>query len=123
MAGRVLFQRAGVAGRFKFRVSKPGKSVDSTDLFDFIMHEDIGTLAPYVTGSVQVPAHSNVLIPFNRTYDEPALIMLKPSGGLVAFISQFEARIQANMASMRIYNKTGTSRYVTYYVYWNSIGG
>ncbi|WP_075655076.1 hypothetical protein [Pseudochrobactrum sp. B5] len=120
MAGRVLFQRGA---NFKFRISKPGKDVDSTDLFDFVLHEGIGTVAPNVTGSVQVPANSNVLIPFGRTYQQPALIMLKPSDGVVAFLSQFEARIQSDMASMRIYNKTGTTRYVTYYVYWNSIGG
>lgn len=104
-------------------MSKPDKDVDSTDLFDFILHERIGTVAPYITGSAQVPARSNVLIPFGRTYSQPALIMLKPSNGIVAYQTQFEARIQSNMSSMRIYNKTGTSRYVTYYVYWNSIGG
>lgn len=122
MAGRVLFQRGNSETPFKFRVSKPGKDVDSTDLFDFILHEGVGVVAPYVSGSAQVPAWSNVLIPFGRTYAEPALIMLKPQG-VVAYQTQFEACIQSNMSSMRIYNKTGTSRFVTYYVYWNSIGG
>lgn len=122
MAGRVLFQRGNAETPFKFRISKPGKDVESTDLYDFVLHEGIGTVAPYITGSAQVPANGNVLIPFGRTYAQPALIMLKPSNGIVAYQTQFEARIQSNMSSMRIYNKTGTSRYVTYYVYWNSIG-
>ena len=119
MQGCVLIQKGP---DFKFRVAKPGKSVDSTDLNDFIIHEKLGTAAPYITGSAQVPAWSNVLIPFGRTYAQPALILLKP-GNVVAYQTQFEARIQSNMSSMRIYNHTGTSRYVTYYVYWNSIGG
>lgn len=123
MVGRVLFQRGNTETPFKFRVSKPGKDVDSTDLYDFILHENVGVVAPYVTGSAQVPAGSNVLIPFGRTYAAPALIMLKPSGGMVAFYTQFEARIQSNMSSMRIYNHTSASNFVTYYVYWNSIGG
>lgn len=122
MVGRVLFQRGDADTSFKFRVSKPGKDVDSTNLYDFILHENLGVVAPYVTGSAQVLAWSNVLIPFDRTYSEPALIMLKPQG-VVAYQTQFEARIQSNMSSMRIYNHTGTSRFVTYYVYWNSIGG
>lgn len=122
MAGRVWLQRGNSGQPFKFRVSKPGKSVDSTDKFDFILHEDIGVVAPYVSGSASVPAYSNVLIDFGRVYPDPALIMLKPSGGLVAIITQFEAKIQQDMSSMRIYNKTGTARSVTYYVYWNSIG-
>lgn len=123
MVGRVLFERGNESSPFKFRVSKPDKDVDSTDLFDFILHEGIGVVAPYVTGSAQVPARSNVLIPFDRTYSQPALIMLKPSNGVVGYQTQFEARIQSNMSSMRIYNHTGASRFVTYYVYWNSIGG
>lgn len=122
MAGRVWFQRGNSGQPFKFRVSKPGKSVDSTNKFDFILHEDIGVVAPYVSGSASVPAKSNVLIDFGRTYPDPALIMLKPSGGLVAIISQFEAKIQKNMSSMRLYNHTNTARQITYYVYWNSIG-
>ena len=119
MQGCVLIKKGP---DFKFRVSKSGKSVDSADLNDFIIHEKLGTAAPYITGSVQVPANSNVYIPFGRTYAQPALILLKPQN-VVAYQTQFEARIQGDMASMRIYNHTGTSRYVTYYVYWNSIGG
>lgn len=119
MQGCVLIKKGP---DFKFRVSKPGKSVDSSDLNDFIIHEKLGTAAPYITGSAQVPAYSNVYIPFGRTYAQPALILLKPQN-VVAYHTQFEARIQGDMASMRIYNHTGTSRYVTYYVYWNSIGG
>lgn len=122
MVGRVLLQRGNAQTPFKFRVSKSGKDVDSTDLYDFILHEGIGVVAPYVTGSAQVPAWGSVLIPFDRTYSQPALIMMKPSNGVVGYQLQFEARIQSDMSSMRIYNKTGTSRYVTYYVYWNSIG-
>lgn len=120
MQGAVFLRRGP---NLRFRIAKPGKDVDSTNLYDFVLHEQVGTLAPYITGSAQVPAHSNVLIPFGRTYAQPALIMLKSSGGIVAYQTQFEARIQSDMSSMRIYNKTGTSRYVTYYVYWNSIGG
>lgn len=123
MVGRVLLQRGNGVKPFKFRISKPTKDVDSTDYNDFILHEGIGTVAPYITGSAQVPAYSNVLIPFGRTYVKPAMILIKPLDGTVAHHTQFEARIQSNMSSMRIYNKTGTSRYVTYYVYWNSIGG
>ncbi|MGU3574542.1 hypothetical protein ACLBWZ_03370 [Brucellaceae bacterium C25G] len=122
MAGRVWFQRGSNGLSFKFRVSKPGKSVDSNDKSDFILHEDIGVVAPYVAGSVAVPARSNVLINFDRVYPEPALIMIKPSDGLVAILSQFEAKIQSNMSSMRLYNYTATARQITYYVYWNSIG-
>lgn len=119
MVGRVLLQKGA---NFKYRISKPTKDVGSTNLYDFVLHEGVGTIAPYVAGSAQVPANGNVLISFGRTYTQPALIMLKPAGGVVAYQTQFEARIQSNMSSMRIYNKTGTARAVTYYVYWHSIG-
>ena len=122
MADRVFWQRGGDSKPFIFRISKKGKDISSTEPLDFIMHENLGTVAPYITGSAQVAAYSNKWIPFGRVYAQPALIMLKPSDGVVAFYTQFEARIQSDMASMRIYNHTGSSRYVTYYVYWNSIG-
>lgn len=122
MADRVLFRRGASGQPFRFRVSKPGKDVSSSNLLDFILHEGIPVIAPYVSGSTSVGANSNVLINFGRVYPNPAIIMLKPSGGMVAILSQFEARIQSNMSSMRIYNKTGTARNITYYVYWNSIG-
>lgn len=122
MAGRVLFERGDGVSPFKFRVSKLGKDVNSTDLYDFVLHEGVGVVAPYVTGTITVGANSNALINFGRTYTQPALILLKPANGIVAYQTQFEARIQSNMSSMRIYNKTGSSRSVTYYVYWNSIG-
>lgn len=122
MAGRVLFQRGDATTPFKFRISKPGKDVDSNQLLDFVLHEGVGVVAPYVSGSAQVPSGGNVLINFGRTYAEPAMIMLKPANGRVAFYTQFEAKIQQNMSSMRIYNYTSQTTAVTYYVYWNSIG-
>ncbi|MBK3745658.1 hypothetical protein G3A39_41605 [Paraburkholderia aspalathi] len=118
MASRVFIEKGPA---FKFRVSRPGKDTSSTNLDDFIIHEALGVAAPYETDEIAVPANSNVLINFGRTYANPALIMLKPVG-VVAYLTQFEARIQSNMSSMRIYNHTGTARSVTYYVYWNSIG-
>lgn len=112
-----------VGNPFLFRVSKQGKSVWSGDYNDFVMHEQLGTIAPYVTGVVNVAAKSNTHISLGRVYSAPALIMLKPSGGVVPYITQFEAKMQADMASVRIYNYTNTTRDVRYYLYWNSIGG
>jgi len=108
---------------FRFRISKPGKSVDSTDLNDFIIHESLGVIAPYITGTVTVSANSNVLVSFGRTYSRPALTMLKASNGYVQDRLQYYCEIQSDLASMRIYNKTSMSLTITYYVYWNSLGG
>jgi len=109
---------------FRFRISKPGKSVDSSNLDDFIIHEGQGVIAPYITGTVTVPNEGNVLVSFGRTYSRPALVMLKCASGVVAYPYQVYAVIQPDMASMRIYNtRLGAAQTVTYYVYWNSIGG
>lgn len=108
---------------FRFRVSKPGKSVDSANLDDFIIHESQGVVAPYIKGTVTVANNANVLVPFGRVYTRPALVMLKMASGVVANKWQVYGEIQTDLASMRIYNRSGASQDVTYYVYWNSIGG
>ena len=122
MVDRVLLQSGSGGQPFRFRFTKPGKDINSTNPLDFVLHEGLGTVAPYIYGTITVGANSNSLVNFGRVYAEPALIMLKPSGGLVAFMSQFEAKIQGDMSSMRIYNHTQSANSVTYYVYWNSIG-
>lgn len=108
---------------FRFRISKPGKSVDSADLNDFIMHESLGVVAPYITGTVTVASNSNVLVNFGRTYSRPALVMLKASNGYVQDRFQYYCEIQSNLSSMRIYNLMSISLTITYFVYWNSLGG
>ena len=106
-----------------FRISKEGKSVDSTDLNDFIIHEGQGVVAPYITGTVTVADEANALVSFGRTYERPALVMLKASNGVVQDKWTYYAEIQTNLSSMRIYNVSGSSLTITYYVYWNSLGG
>lgn len=108
---------------FRFRISKQGKSVDSANLDDFIIHEDQGVVAPYIMGSVTIANSNNALVSFGRVYSRPALVMLKAASGIVANKYQLYSLIQADLASMRIYNRSGASQIVTYYVYWNSIGG
>jgi len=108
---------------FRFRISRPGKSVDSANLDDFIIHENQGVLAPYFSGTVTIANNANVLVSFGRTYPRPAFVMLKTASGVVANKRQVYGEIQPDYASMRIYNRSGASQIVTYYIYWNSIGG
>lgn len=121
MPERILIQ---ASSPFRFRVSKPGKSCSSTNMADYILHEDMDVCVPFLKGTVNFAGAGNILVNFGKTFTQPPMIILKrgdnrpvlPTGPLFA-------RLQSNMSSMRIYNVKYYTQEVllvgtcTYYVY------
>lgn len=126
MPDRVLIELEGSSPRF--RISKPGKSVFSTNVGDFLVREDMPVYRSFFNGSQAMSAGTstvNVTVP---NVDGPVFVVARSSDGLsmgrqqgvlTHFVgSYFVSLINNTTLNIRNY---GDARTVFYSIFGNRI--
>lgn len=99
----------------KFRVSRPGYSVQSSDLSHFLLREDRPTLRPALTGSIAVSGQSNTNVSLPGYASAPFVVLKRSDNRPPAFDSYF-ASLNGAHTTMTIHNTRGSGT-ISYAVY------
>lgn len=123
MPERVLIELDGSSPRF--RISRPGKSVFSTNVGDFLIREDMPVYRAFVNGSRSFSSgtsSTNVTIP---SISGPVFVVARASDGLaMGQQAQFGGYYVAmvNNTTLNIRNE-GAARTIFYSVFGNQLLG
>jgi len=105
----------------KFRISRPGKSVTSTDLSDFLLREDRETYRNYTSGSVAFGGSGTSTVSLSG-FSRPPLVMLRSSDNTIPAQEDYFATISSDLTVLTIHNRRSVSRTIYYAVFANQIG-
>lgn len=103
-----------------FRISKPGRSVFSSNPNDFILREDTEVLRPAFRGSVSVANNATASIDISSAgFIKPPFVHAWTSG--IPHYWGYEAFFLTDWNTLRIRNQTGATRTIHYFVFGTTL--
>ncbi|MBC7280046.1 hypothetical protein [Hoeflea sp.] len=121
MTDRIMFGSNG--SKFVARVSKPGVDVSSTNLADFVLHEDFTTLIPVARGTVTLGVGASTSFTLPSIIGKHPFVVLKSDEGILPVSPWFNLRgtyflrLVPATGACTIYNEYSTSLTITYAVF------
>lgn len=98
-------------------VSKKGKSVDSSDIKDFVFHPDQNTMPVIASGDVYFTGNGSHYISIDNPNSIVPYVDMKSSDGHTAVYYKYCAILEWPFTTLRIVNRDDVARTVSYTVY------
>jgi hypothetical protein len=123
MSERVLIDNSDSP---KFRISKPGKDVSSSDMTDFILREDNVTYYPFFTGSHTFTGSGSATISLPDDFPGLPVAVIKTSDNRLACVRNVTgpsgpyATVSKDGSSITLHND-GVARTITCFVFGNTL--